>query len=52
MNEPWTRVLRLPLDEVISCVFEGQEIEAEDGAGANIRALSALLAKMGGAENG
>jgi hypothetical protein len=46
MNEPWSRVLRMPLDEVIRNVFEGQEIEAEDGAGAQIRLLSELMARI------
>lgn len=43
-------MLRLPWDEIVRCVNEGQEIEADDGAGAQIRALSALTAAlMGGA---
>lgn len=36
----------MPLDEVIRNVFEGQEIEAEDGAGAQIRVLNELMAKL------
>lgn len=46
MNEPWSRVLRMPLDEVIRNVFEGQQIEDEDGAGAQIRLLNELMTKM------
>lgn len=36
----------MPWDEIIRAVHEGQEIEAEDGAGAQIRLLNALMAKM------
>lgn len=46
MNEPWSRVLRMPLDEVIRNVFEGQQIEDDDGAGAQIRLLHELMAKL------
>lgn len=36
----------MPLDEVVRNVFEGQQIEDEDGAGAQIRLLNDLLAKV------
>lgn len=52
MNEPWSRVLRLPFDEVVACVFEGQRIEDEDGAGATVRAIEALAARIGVIDNG
>ncbi|MCC3246125.1 hypothetical protein LG047_12475 [Methylocystis sp. WRRC1] len=45
-------MLRLPLGEVILGVFEGQEIEAEEGAGAQIRALDALVQSLTGGGNG
>jgi hypothetical protein len=42
----------MPWDEIVRGVWEGQEIEAEDGLGAQIRALSALTAAMMGGANG
>lgn len=45
-------MLRLPLDETILAVFEGQEIEDDGGAGATIRALAALTSAMKGGDNG
>ncbi len=36
----------MPWDEIVRTVHEGQEIEADYGAGAQIRLLSDLLAKM------
>lgn len=42
----------MPWDEIVRSVFEGQEIEAEDGLGAQIKALSALTAAMMGRADG
>jgi len=36
----------MPWDEIVRTVHEGQEIEADDGAGAQIRLLNDLIAKM------
>lgn len=38
----------MPWTEIVISVFEGQEIEDADGAGAQIRALDALAALIGG----
>ena len=48
LNEPWTRVLTLPWGEILRCVYEGQRIEGEDGAGAQVRALATLTALIRG----
>lgn len=48
MQEPFSRVLRMPFDEIVRCVFEGQEDEAEGAGGETIRALEALTAAMMG----
>jgi hypothetical protein len=36
----------MPWDEIVLAVHEGQEIEAQDGAGAQIELLSAVLARL------
>jgi hypothetical protein len=48
MHESWSDVMRLPWDEIVRCVYEGQEIEADDGAGAQIKALTALTTALMG----
>jgi hypothetical protein len=52
MAEPWSSVLRMPWDEIVANVYEGQSIEADDGAGAQIKALDALAAALTGGSNG
>jgi len=39
----------MPWPEIVISVFEGQEIEDADGAGAQIRLLDRLASMMGGA---
>lgn len=48
MNETYRDVLTFPWPEVLRVVKAGQDIEEDDGAGAQIGLLRDLIARLGG----